>query len=217
MNTELNTGLDGQMVDEQDGMELLETEGSADLAFDAVLTDLALTNAASTNSGLVDSLLASGIEVRTDRAEGRHRQLSARIHIPYSVDQVWQILTDYDRLADFIPSLAKSRQISHPRNGIRIEQVGTQSLLKLKFCARVVLDMVERFPHQLDFEMVEGDFKKFSGSWMLQPITGGTELCYVLSVLPPITMPVGMIEKRLKAGLALNLTAIRDRAESLFG
>jgi ribosome-associated toxin RatA of RatAB toxin-antitoxin module len=194
----MNIESDTQMVNEQDGMELLETEVSADLA-------------------LTSRLLASGIEVQTDRAEGRQRQLSAKIHIPYSVDQVWQILTDYDRLAEFIPNLAKSRQISHPHNGIRVEQVGTQSLLKLKFCARVVLDMVERFPHQLDFEMIEGDFKKFSGSWILEPATGGTELCYVLSVLPPLTMPVGMIEKRLKTSLALNLSAIRDRAENLFG
>ena len=143
----MNSELDVQIVDEQDSMELLETE-SADLA-------------------AMGSLL-SDVEVRTDRTEGRQRQLSAKIHIPYSVDQVWQILTDYDRLADFIPNLAKSRQITHPQNGIRIEQVGTQSLLRLKFCARVVLDMVERFPHQLDFVMIEGDFKEFSGSWMLQ-------------------------------------------------
>ncbi|MBD3881655.1 SRPBCC family protein [Phormidium tenue FACHB-886] len=160
---------------------------------------------------------ASGVEVQTDRAEGRQRQISAKICIPYSNDQVWQILTDYDHLADFIPNLAKSRRISHPNNGIRIEQIGTQSLLKLKFCARVVLDMVERFPHRLDFEMVEGDFKKFSGSWLLQPIEDGTELSYVVSVLPPLAMPVGMIEKRLKGGLVLNLSAIRSRAEVLYG
>jgi ribosome-associated toxin RatA of RatAB toxin-antitoxin module len=208
----MNTELDRQMVNEQDGMELLETEVSADLAFDSDLTDNLLTD-----NLLTEDLLVNGVEVQTDRAQGRQRQLSAKVHIPYSADQVWQILTDYDRLADFIPNLAKSRQISHPQNGIRIEQVGTQSLLKIKFCARVVLDMVERFPHQLDFEMVEGDFKKFSGSWLLQPAAGGTELCYSLSVLPPLTMPVGMIERRLKAGLVLNLSAIRDRAESLFG
>ena len=172
------------------------------------------------------SELAQGVEVQTDRAEGRQRQISAKIQIPYSIEQVWQILTDYDRLSDFIPNLAKSRRIAHPQGGIRIEQVGTQSLLKLKFCARVVLDMVEHFPHQLDFCMVEGDFKQFSGSWTLQPVASGsqlcgsklcTELCYVIVVLPPRTMPVGMIENRLKSGLVTNLSAIRDRANVLFG
>jgi ribosome-associated toxin RatA of RatAB toxin-antitoxin module len=158
------------------------------------------------------------VEVQTDRAEGRQRQISAKIRLPYSIEQIWQILTDYDRLAEFIPNLAKSCRIDHPQGGIRIEQVGTQSLLKLKFCARVVLDMVEQFPHQIDFCMVEGDFKQFSGSWMLQPAAEGTgtELCYIISVLPPRAMPVGMIEKRLKSSLVTNLSAIRHRADVMF-
>lgn len=167
-----------------------------------------------------EEVLSSGVEVTTDRAEGRERQISAKICLPYSVEQVWQILTDYDHLADFIPSLAKSQRIEHPEGGIRIEQIGTQALLRIKFCARVVLDMVEQFPNQLDFCMVEGDFKSFCGSWKLQPITlpngTGTELCYTVCVLPPRTMPIGLIERQLKSGLVTNLSAIRQRAEAVF-
>jgi ribosome-associated toxin RatA of RatAB toxin-antitoxin module len=170
---------------------------------------------------LPQDLLASEVEVSTDRSEGRERQISARICIPYPIEQVWQILTDYDHLADFIPSLAKSQRINHPQGGIRIEQIGTQALLKFKFCARVVLDMVEHFPQRLDFQMVEGDFKAFGGSWTLQPIPlangTGTELCYQVTVLPPRTMPVNLIERRLKSGLMTNLSAIRRRADQLFG
>ncbi len=167
---------------------------------------------------LSDTGYEQDVEVTTDRAEGRERQISARICLPYGAEQVWQILTDYNHLADFIPNLAKSQQIEHPQGGIRIEQVGTQALLKFKFCARVVLDMVEQFPHQLDFQMVEGDFKRFCGSWSLQPIAdgAGTELCYTVSVLPPRTMPIGLIERKLKNGLVLNLSAIRQRADQLF-
>lgn len=165
------------------------------------------------------------VEIKTDKAEGRQRQISATIRIPYSTEKVWQILTDYDHLADFIPNLTKSCRIEHPQGGIRIEQIGTESLLKLKFCARVVLDMVEHFPHQLDFNMIEGDFKVFTGSWLLQPITisdgsasdMGTELCYTVSILPPRIMPVNLIERRLSKGLIVNLSAIRQRADVLFG
>ncbi|WP_416673336.1 SRPBCC family protein [Egbenema bharatensis] len=159
------------------------------------------------------------VEVATSKADGRQRQISAKIQIPYAIEQVWQILTDYDRLAEFIPNLTKSQRIEHPQGGIRIEQVGTESLLKLKFCARVVLDMVEHFPHRLDFNMVEGDFKTFTGSWTLQPASPdgtATELCYTVSILPPRMMPVGMIERRLQRGLVLNLSAIRQQADVLF-
>jgi ribosome-associated toxin RatA of RatAB toxin-antitoxin module len=166
-------------------------------------------------------LTLTQIEVKTDWVEGRQRQISAHIRIPYEIERVWQILTDYEHLADFIPNLAKSRCITHPTGGIRLEQLGTQSFLKLKFCARVVLDMVEHFPHRLDFQMVEGDFKAFSGSWLLQALDGGdrksTQLSYVVQVLPPRTMPVALIERCLKHDLAVNLLAIRQRAEVLFG
>jgi ribosome-associated toxin RatA of RatAB toxin-antitoxin module len=181
--------------------------------------DLADDDQAESHEDLeVDHAALQAVEVKTDWVEGRERQISARILIPYAVDQVWQILTDYEHLADFIPSLAKSHRLPHPEGGIRIEQVGTQAFLKLKFCARVVLDMVEQFPHQLDFRMVEGDFKAFSGSWQLHPLVeGGTDLCYTVRIKPLRMMPIGMIERRLSHNLAINLTAIQQRAEAIFG
>lgn len=161
------------------------------------------------------------VQVQTDLAEGGRRHLSARIQLPYTVDQIWQILTDYDHLAEFIPGLAKSCRIPHPEGGIRLEQIGSQSLLKLKFCARVVLDMVEQVPHRLDFQMVEGDFREFAGSWILEPVElddrVGTNLVYTIRILPPRVMPTRVIEGRLHHNLCVNLTAIRSRAEALFG
>lgn len=159
------------------------------------------------------------VEVTAEKTSGRQRRISARIQVPFSAEQLWQILTDYEHLADFIPNLTSSRTIEHPSGGIRIEQVGAQSFLRLKFCARVVLDMVEHFPHQIDFQMVEGDFKQFFGHWHLHPLTGqqATELSYTVNVLPPLTMPIALIERRLKHNLAVNLIAIQKRAQELFG
>lgn len=170
-----------------------------------------------------ESVLAnlSDVEVTTDRAVGRERQISAKIYINHSAEHVWQVLTDYEHLADFIPNLSDSYLIDHPANGVRLVQVGAQSFLRVKFCARVVLDMIERFPYQLDFQMVEGDFKAFSGSWLLTPTDmgdrTGTYLCYTVSVLPPRTMPIRLIENRLKQNFAVNLNAIRQRVDELFG
>lgn len=182
------------------------------------LLELADTDEAQALMEAYRDLPLEDVEVQTDKAEGRQRQISAKIRIPYPPEKVWQILTDYDHLADFIPNLTKSRRVEHPHGGIRVEQIGAESLFKLKFCARVVLDMEEQFPYRIDFNMVEGDFKKFTGSWILQPLEdSATELCYTVSVLPPRMMPVAMIERRLKGGLVLNLSAIRQRADALFG
>ena len=178
------------------------------------------------DDGVADVALSLGIEVQAEQMEGRRRHISARACLPYPAEKIWQILTDYERLSDFIPSLAKSCRTPHPQGGIRIEQVGMQSLwkLKVKFCARVVLDMVENFPHEINFQMVEGDFKEFYGYWQLQPaeeteaIDGQkTNLYYSLTLLPGRIMPIGLIESRLKQDLAVNFNAIRQRADELFG
>jgi ribosome-associated toxin RatA of RatAB toxin-antitoxin module len=169
----------------------------------------------------VDSEMLDDVDVTSEQIDSRQRKISAKIQIPFPVEQIWDILTDYETLADFIPNLSKSRLIDHPTGGIRLEQIGSQCLLNFQFCARVVLDMVETFPYQIEFRMVEGDFKVFEGSWLLQPALGtalsSTELIYTVRIMPRLFMPVNLIERRLHQNLRVNLVSIRQRAENLFG
>ncbi|KGF71737.1 cyclase [Neosynechococcus sphagnicola sy1] len=179
--------------------------------------DLALA-AESADAVDIDSQLLQQVEVWTEATRGRERKLSARIQIPYPATFVWQVLTDYEALSDFIPNLKTSRRLEHPSGGIRLEQVGTQRLLRLNFSARVVLDIEEQFLQQISFQMVEGDFKAFSGCWQLatlqsdQPMTG---LNYTVTILPKRTMPVALIERRIRRDLPLNLLAVLQRVETL--
>lgn len=163
---------------------------------------------------------AEEVEVRTEELAHRQRQITARIQIYHPVEQVWQVLTAYDTLADFIPNLAVSRRLAHPNGGIRLEQVGTQRLLRFNFSARVVLDLEEKFPYEIQFDMVEGDLKAYSGKWLLEPefscTSPGTNLCYIVRVLPKRTMPVAIVERRLRQDLRTNLLAIRRRVEELY-
>ncbi len=163
--------------------------------------------------------LLAKVEIQIEKIAERQRQISAKVQIPHPVEQIWKVLTDYEALPDFLPNLAKSRLIEHPNGGIRLEQVGSQRLLNFNFSARVVLDLEEYFPKEINFRMVEGDFKGFSGSWCLEPYSldeyVGTNLCYTIQVWPKLTMPVGIIENRLSKDLRLNLLAIHQRVEEL--
>jgi ribosome-associated toxin RatA of RatAB toxin-antitoxin module len=167
------------------------------------------------------SSLLDTIEVQVEQLSPRQRQISAKIPISQTVESIWQVLTDYEALADFIPNLSKSQRLEHPTGGIRLEQVGTQRLLHLNFSARVVLDLEEKFPYEINFNLVEGDLKDFSGTWRLQPNRQSeqvvTNLFYTVCVLPKRTMPVSIIERRLSSDLRLNLLAIRQRVNNLYG
>ncbi len=170
-------------------------------------------------SDLVDPAALQAVEVQVEKIADRQRQITAQIKIPHSVEQVWQVLTNYEALADFIPNLAQSRRLDSPNGGIRLEQIGSQRFLRLNFSARVVLDLEESFPQAINFHMVEGDFKDFSGSWNLEPCSlddqTGTNLCYTVKIWPKAMMPVSIIERRLSQDLQMNLLAVQQRVKQL--
>lgn len=168
------------------------------------------------SANATESSAGSKVEVVTERLKGRQRRLTARLRVPCGAEQIWRVLVDYDRLADFVPNLTRSQRIPHPDGGIRLEQVGAQCFLNLKFCARVVLDMTEQFPQKIGFSMVEGDFKQFNGAWHLVALGPTlTELVYELEVLPPLAMPAGLIERHLSHNLSENLRAIYQQSTGL--
>jgi ribosome-associated toxin RatA of RatAB toxin-antitoxin module len=152
------------------------------------------------------------VEISTEKRPARERRILAVVTIPQPIEQVWNVITDYEHLADFVPNLTSSKLIPNAEGRTYLEQVGTQCFLKFKFCARVVLDMTENFPHQLGFDMKEGDFQQFKGAWILNsPAEGVTQLSYDLSVVPPRAMPAALIEHHICHNLTTNMLAIRQR------
>ncbi|MEY3299106.1 MAG: hypothetical protein RLZZ597_2366 [Cyanobacteriota bacterium] len=209
--------------------DLFLSEGAASEAGNRWVSEdaLALENDWSDTEDLVEEAegdeitdrVEGGIAIHTEKLRGR-RRIHAITDLPFTADQLWQILTDYDNLASFIPNLSRSRRLPHPDGGIRLEQVGSQAFLNVKFCARVVLDAVEVFPQEIRFTMVEGDFRQFEGKWTLDTIAGPsprTRLSYDLLICPPLAMPAGLIERHIRHDLTRNLQAIGERAMDLFG
>ncbi len=97
----------------------------------------------------LDPGILETVTVTSEKLQGRQRRITAQIAIPQTIENVWHVLTDYEHLADFIPNLAKSRRLPDEDGKIRIEQIGSQCLFNLKFCARVVLQMQEQFPQRI--------------------------------------------------------------------
>ena len=56
------------------------------------------------------------------------RRVSARIRIATPLESIWEVLTDYTRLGDFIPSLAVNEVIERRPTGARLLQVMTTSV-----------------------------------------------------------------------------------------
>ena len=72
------------------------------------------------------------------------RCITASIVVGTGVDEVWQILTDYDNLASHVPNLVVSETRPHPTGGTRIYQEGAQKIIGFDFRAALTMDMTVR-------------------------------------------------------------------------
>lgn len=168
------------------------------------------------------------------------RRITADIIIESSVEDVWSILTDYNRLAVHVPNLVQSYLIPHPTGRLRLFQEGAQKIIGFDFRASLVMDMTEE-PYdenvamrgrRLDFKLVEsGMFSAFEGTWSLKyhsrskeiinKATGSfrykykTLLTYTVLVRPKGLVPAIALEWRIREDVPVNLLAVKQAAEKL--
>ncbi|CAN8298804.1 unnamed protein product [Cochlearia groenlandica] len=160
------------------------------------------------------------VRCEVDVVSWRERRIRGEIWVDSDSQSVWNVLTDYERLADFIPNLVCSGRIHCPHPGrIWLEQRGLQRALYWHIEARVVLDLHERpdSPNgrELHFSMVDGDFKKFEGKWCVKSGTRsiGTVLSYEVNVIPRFNFPAIFLERIIRSDLPVNLRALARQAE----
>ncbi|KAL3623901.1 hypothetical protein CASFOL_032717 [Castilleja foliolosa] len=168
------------------------------------------------------------IELEIENTGNNSRKIRSKVAIRASLQTVWDILTDYERLADFIPGLAVSKLLDKRENFARLFQIGEQNLaFGLKFNAKGTIDCFEKdlqtLPfgqkRDIEFKMVEGDFQLFEGVWSIEQsdyVAGQefeTTLVYVVNVKPKVWLPVRLVEGRLCKEIRTNLSCIRDEAE----
>ncbi|KAJ4905518.1 Polyketide cyclase / dehydrase and lipid transport protein [Raphanus sativus] len=179
-----------------------------------------------------------GVLIEVKKLEKSSRRIRSKIGMEASLDAVWSVLTDYEKLSDFIPGLVVSELVEKEGNRVRLFQMGQQNLaLGLKFNAKAVLDCFEKeleiLPNgrrrEIDFKMVEGDFQLFEGKWSIEQLDKGiqgealdlqfkdfpTTLAYTVDVKPKMWLPVRLVEGRLCREIKTNLLSIRDTAQKV--
>lgn len=151
------------------------------------------------------------------------RSILAEVSVQASVDQVWRVLTDYDKLADFVPNLLACERMSCPNSGrIRLRQRGCSQSVFLRLEAQAVLELQEVHKpmnrRELRFVAVEGDFEEYSGKWTVEadPMASlSTLLRYEITIVPKLSIPSALVSCIVKAGLPANIMALAKRAEQL--
>lgn len=162
------------------------------------------------------------LNLKIEQLKGRKRRIQAQVQIPYSQEEVWQVISDYEAFPDFIPCVQVCRRLEHPAGGIRLEQIINKTMMGVNFSSRSVFEIEEKFPKQINYQLIEGEMKSFSLCWRLMPLElsngqKGVELFYNLLVVPPSLLPMTVVEKIISHNVAVNLLAICQRIEDIFG
>jgi ribosome-associated toxin RatA of RatAB toxin-antitoxin module len=96
-------------------------------------------------------------------------EAQARLRAPLHL--IWEVLTAYERYADFVPDLQSSRVLSRERDAALVEQRGTAGFFLYRFPLEVQLAVTEVPFARVTCEAVAGNFKELSGVYELSPET----------------------------------------------
>jgi ribosome-associated toxin RatA of RatAB toxin-antitoxin module len=123
--------------------------------------------------------------------ERRHGVFQVHADTPVAVDAqtAWQVLTDYNQLAEFVPDMRMSRIISAPGEPLLLEQKGGAGFLLFQVSIEVVLQIDEIPPERLKFHAVSGNMKQMRGEWRISRADRAVRLSYDAELEPDFWVP----------------------------
>jgi hypothetical protein len=102
---------------------------------------------------------------------------------------VWHTLTDYNRLAAFIPDMVSSRLVSPPGAPKRVEQIADAGLFAFVMPDHVVLLMEETPMSHIRFRSVAGKVAAMNGEWRIVGDAAPVTLIYRAHIVPLTPVP----------------------------
>lgn len=100
----------------------------------------------------------------------------ATLAVPYAV--IWSTLTDYGRLADFIPGMHSSRIAERRGPTAIVEQRGKAGFFPFSYAIDVVVSSTEESAGVIEMHAIKGNLKQLNGYYQID--RGGREGTWLL-------------------------------------
>ena len=131
---------------------------------------------------------AAEVTVKVERQENAF-QVEANLLVAVDKGVAWQVLTDYDNLASFVPGMRSSRIVSAPGEPLLLEQKGESGFLLFRVPIEVVSRVEEAPLNTIRFQSVGGNLKNQSGEWALDRHDHATRVSYRANITPGFALP----------------------------
>lgn len=156
------------------------------------------------------------VDVKRVEMDGRHMfEVDAAGIVRAAPERVWQVLTDYEQMDQFVPDLASCKVLSRSGKEVIIEQFGTARFLIMSKSIHLIVRAQETPLSSIDIGLVSGDMKHYEAHWKLVPLpdAGGTRIVYKGKMMPNFYVP-GLIGGSLvRSDIAHMMTAVLARID----
>lgn len=155
---------------------------------------------------------AAEIAVHVTRS-GDAFQVSATAEFEGSAERTWRVLTDYGRLAEFIPDLNSSRVISRQGREAVVEQKGEARVLFFGFPIDVRLAVTEHPYDRVVSRAVGGNFREMHNTYSLETDRQRVVLHYSGRMVPDFFIPPIIGTLALRRNVETSFRALVEEIE----
>ena len=115
--------------------------------------------------------------------------IEVSMHVDAPQVEVWNVLTDFDRMAQIVSNLESSRIVSRQGNRVVVEQRGSETHGLIKFAFHSVRN-VELEPHgEMHSTLITGSMLRLDGVTRLATTGRGTRVTSLGELVPPTWIP----------------------------
>jgi ribosome-associated toxin RatA of RatAB toxin-antitoxin module len=134
------------------------------------------------------------VSVKPVAAQAQHMyEIDASASVQAPLAAAWRVLTDYEKMSEFVPDLASCKILSRAGNRVIIEQFGSARFLFMSKAIHLVVQATESPMSAIDIALISGDMRHYEARWELLPLpAGGTRITYRGRLAPGFYVP-GML------------------------
>jgi ribosome-associated toxin RatA of RatAB toxin-antitoxin module len=116
-------------------------------------------------------------------------QVRATIDADASAELCYEVLSDFDRLSDFIPGMQSSRIVSPPGEPLLLRQVGRTKVAFSEYTFDVTLAVAVDPPREITFRRVAGNLRRMDGGWRVAGDMARCSIDYRADIEPGFWVP----------------------------
>ncbi|MCC0178920.1 cyclase/dehydrase [Waterburya agarophytonicola K14] len=156
--------------------------------------------------------------------QGEKGEYTCRILVTSSLENAWQVLTDYENFDEFLPGVESSQLIERQGDRTVFQQINKIKTFVFIIESSIKIANTETYLQQIAFEAIAGDIENLKGKWILEPVSPYPSappdkvlLTHKVAVEPAPSLSDDIFYKIYENRLEETVAAIKQETEKRFG